>query len=282
MNRLTRLALRAYPPSFRGRYGEELSALVEQLPPSPRSTADLVLGAARAWLRPRFTGPDARRRRLQASAATTWVAWCAGFLIAPTATRALLDPPVAGADETVRRLLTATQVLFAVGWCLALVGAAPVVIRLVLPALRSPARTALRPLLPALVLGMGEIGGLLWLAQVHGGVGAMLSDARLAGVIMWLIGLAAFVACLGLGPAVSLTRLEPGAAQLRVPALAAVPLALTLTALTGCALAAVALAGHGTLFGSGVPVALGLAIACLTSVVALASSVRGVRAARAV
>jgi hypothetical protein len=180
------------------------------------------------------------------------------------------------------RLLTATQVLFAVGWCLALVGAAPVVIRLVLPALRSPARTALRPLLPALVLGMGEIGGLLWLAQVHGGVGAMLSDARLAGVIMWLIGLAAFVACLGLGPAVSLTRLEPGAAQLRVPALAAVPLALTLTALTGCALAAVALAGHGTLFGSGVPVALGLAIACLTSVVALASSVRGVRAARAV
>lgn len=281
MNRPARMALRAYPPSFRARYGDELSALVEELPASPRGTADLLLGAARAWIRPTFTGPDARRRRLQASAATTWVAWCAGFLIAPAATRALLDPPVAGASEGVRRLLTAGQVLFVAGWCLALLGAAPVVVRRVLPALRSPARAALRPLLPVLVLGVAEAAGVVWLAHGHGGPGAELSGARLAGVIAWLIGFAALAACLGLGPALSLSRLEPGAAELRISALAAVPLALTLAALTGCALAAVAVAGNGALFGSGAPVAIALTVACLASVVALASSVRGVRAVRA-
>ncbi|MBN9620136.1 MAG: hypothetical protein J0H43_10470, partial [Actinobacteria bacterium] len=82
MNRLTAAALRAYPPSFRERYGPELTALVEDLPTTPRNTVDLLVGAARAWLRPRF-GADGRRGRLQATLATTWLAWCAGFLAAP-------------------------------------------------------------------------------------------------------------------------------------------------------------------------------------------------------
>jgi hypothetical protein len=77
-----RWALRAYPPSFRDRYGDELAALVDDLAPSWRHTADLYAGAARAWLRPRFTGPEPERRRLQASVTTVWVA-CAPASCSP-------------------------------------------------------------------------------------------------------------------------------------------------------------------------------------------------------
>ena len=73
MSRLTSLALRAYPPSFRARYGAEMAALMEDLPTSARTTANLFGGAVRAWVRPSFTGRTALPQRLQASAATTWV-----------------------------------------------------------------------------------------------------------------------------------------------------------------------------------------------------------------
>src|SRR5690242_7077585 len=116
MNRLAGLAIKAYPPSFRDRYGDELRALVDDLPSSSRATADLVRGAARAWLRPSLTGPDARRRRLQATLATTWVAWCAGFLAAPAINRALLDPPTHGTTAFVRDMLDVAQALFFSGW----------------------------------------------------------------------------------------------------------------------------------------------------------------------
>lgn len=56
MSRLARIAMRAYPPSFRARYGEELAALVEDLPASRRATVDLFAGAGRAWIRPTFAG----------------------------------------------------------------------------------------------------------------------------------------------------------------------------------------------------------------------------------
>jgi hypothetical protein len=96
MSRLARIAMRLYPPSFRVRYGEELAALVEDMPASRHATVDLFVGAGRAWTRPSFAGDGALRLRLQASAATTWVAWCAGFLVVPAMTKALLDPPPNG------------------------------------------------------------------------------------------------------------------------------------------------------------------------------------------
>ena len=130
------LALRAYPPSFRARYGAEMAALVQDVGPSRRTAADLWRGAARAWLRPSFSGADARRQRLQASVATTWVAWCAGFLVAPAVNRWLLDPPQRGATSGVRTLLDVAQWLWFAGWVAALLGAAPLVARSVLPALR--------------------------------------------------------------------------------------------------------------------------------------------------
>lgn len=281
MSRLAHLVLTAYPPSFRARYGDELSALVQELPANRSTTTDLVRGAATAWLRPSFGGTDGPRRRLQATLATTWVAWCAGFLIAPAVNRALLDPPVPGATRGVRTLLDAGYVLFFLGWALALLGAAPVVLRALVPAVRSRRWTALRPLVPAVVLGLLEAIGLVALAVTRTGDPSHPSAIAITCAVIWLVGFAAFVVSLGIGPAVSLARVGATTTTLRSSAFVTLPLALALVALTGCSLAAVARSGDAALVGSGVPVTLALAVACVASLVALVSSGRGLRAVRA-
>lgn len=44
--------LRLYPSSWRARYGEEMSALLEDRPPTKRDRVDLLRGAIDAWLHP--------------------------------------------------------------------------------------------------------------------------------------------------------------------------------------------------------------------------------------
>ncbi len=287
MRRLARLALRSYPPSFRARYGEELAALVEDMPASRHTAVDLFVGAGRAWLRPTFVGEGAPQLRLQASAATTWVAWCAGFLVVPAMTKALLDPPPNGPAGGVRGLLDAGTALLVVGWLCALAGAAPLVLRAVLPAWRARNWRALRPLIPALLLGIVEAAGSLTWVVTSGGHAEQLahpSSPYLPAVIPLLIGGAAFIAALSIGPATTLRRLGVSSAQLKAPAMLAIPVALTLAGLTTCCLlAALASAAPGAqLFGNNIPVVLALVVAVLSSVVALVSSTRGLRALRAV
>jgi hypothetical protein len=267
-------ALRLYPPSFRARYGTELDALVADLPRRRGTGLDLLRGAALAWLRPAFLGD--RAARLRASLATTWVAWCAGFLVAPVVTWMLLDEPVPGLPAWAPRVLTAAQVLFFVGWALALLGALPVLASAVWPALRRSDR-GLRPLVPALALGV--------LVAIGAGVLALLrgtrpdpSDAYLAVVALWLLCGAGFVVCLGIGPAVTLRRLRPDGAALRLPAVLAVAVALVLAAVTGTSFAAAVSVGVDV--RSETIMAVGLAVGCGASLVALVSSVRGLRALR--
>ena len=278
MSALARIALRAYPPSFRSRYDAELAALVADTGASTSAAVDLMLGAVRAWLRPTFPGPDGARRRLQASVATTWVAWCAGFLVAPAVNRALLDAPTPGATGTVRSLLDIGYGLFFLGWGLAAVGVAPLVIRSVLPAVRAGDWAALRPLLPALALGVVEAGGLIAIAATRFGGVSLPSWVARGAVMLWLVGFAVLIVLLGVGPATSISRLQPSAVALRVPSVFAVALAVTLTAITGCSLAAAATAGDATLVNSAVPVWVAITIAILASLAALTSSVRGARA----
>ncbi|MDP9094914.1 MAG: hypothetical protein M3N95_18750 [Actinomycetota bacterium] len=277
MNRLSRVALGAYPPSFRNRYGDELAALVEDLPDRRRASTDLFRGAARAWLRPPLSS---RRGRMQASAATTWVAWCAGFLVAPAINRSLLDPPMAGASGGVRTLLNVAYVLFFVGWALALFGAVPVVVRAVVPAARSRSWSALRPMLPALILGPLEVAGLVGLALTSHGHSAHPSAAFISASVLWLLGFAALICSAAIGPAVTLARLEPGVDVMKAPTWLAMPLALTIAALTGCSLVATVIAGDATLASSSALVYVVLAVGCLASVVALVSSGRAVRTLR--
>jgi hypothetical protein len=280
VTRTARWALAAYPPSFRDRYGPELEALVEDVGPSWRHTAGLYAGAARAWLRPAFTGPEPARRRLQATVATVWVAWCAGFLLVPAIDKALLDPPGAGVDATVRRLLDASAALLVVGWGLALLGVTLLVARTLLPALRARRWSVLRPLLPAVALGIVVTAGLLALALGARSGGSLQSPAAVALGTAWLAALLGFLASSGFGPAVTIGRLRPDAAVLRLPTMLAAALSLCLAAMTLSCAAAVLVAGGPTLFGMFAPVAAVLAVATVASSTAVVSSARGVLALR--
>lgn len=281
MRRRARAALRAYPPSFRARYEEELSALVDDIPLTRPVTGDLLMGAARAWVHPRFSGAEAPRRRLQATLATTWVAWCVGFLAAPATTFAVLDEPSPRATTGVRNLLHAAQALFFTGWAFVLLGAAPVLICSVSPAMRGRSWHTLRPLVPALTLGVADAVGLLVLVLTRGSVTHEATPGFLIGTTVWLIGCGAFVLSLGIGPALTLDRLAPDISVLRRAALFTVPTVLTLIGLTTCCALATVRAGDAAILNSGVPVGAALAIAMVASVVATVSTARGLRTVRA-
>jgi hypothetical protein len=281
MTPAARWALRAYPPSFRDRYGDELAALAEDVTPSWRHTADLYAGAGRAWLRPAFTGPDSTRRRLQASVSTVWVAWCAAFLLAPAVDKALLDPPGPGVDATVRRLLDVSVGVLVAGWLVALAAAALIVRHTLVPALRARRWAVLLPLLPAVVLGIVEAIGLVALALTTPSHASELTPAMVAAGVAWLVGLLAFLVSSGFGPAVTIRQLHPDTGALRVPTLLAAALSLCLAAMTATCAAAVLIAGDASLIGTFAPVAVVVAVGVLASSTALVSSIRGVLALRA-
>ena len=286
MSPLARIALWAYPPSFRARYGEELAALVEDLPPSWHTTADLYVGAGRAWLRPTFAGDGGYRPRLQASAATTWIAWCAGFLVVPAMTKALLDPPPNGPVVGTRALLAVGTVLLVLGWICALAGALPLVLKSVIPAGKTRNWRALQPLVPPLLLGLAEAATTLAWVVTSGGHAEQLahpSGPYLPAVIPLLVGGAAFIVALGAGPATTLRRLDTSPAQLKVPATLVIPVAIALAGLTTCCLIAALTSGMpgAQLIGSNIPVVLVLVVAVIASVAALVSATRGLRALKA-
>jgi hypothetical protein len=280
MTLVARWALRAYPPSFRDRYGEEMAALAEDLVPSRRHTVDLCLGAARAWLRPAFTGPDSSRRRLQASVTTVWVAWCAAFLLVPAIDKALLDPPGSGVDATVRRLLDVSTFVLAVGWVVALAATAVIGWKALVPVLRARHWAVLRPLVPALVLGGVEATGLVMLAWAVRSDVSRPSPAGIALGSVWVVGLLAFLLSSGIGPAVTLRRLHPSVAVLRIPTLLAAVLSLCLAAMTATCAAAILIARDASLIGMFAPVAAVVAVGVIASSTALVSSARGVLALR--
>src|SRR5206468_449105 len=110
------------------------------------------------------------------------------------------------------------------GWAIALVGAVLLAVPTLTPALRAGQWSVLRPLVPALLLGLVEAMGLAALALLAPGPTPV---AILAGVA-WLVGLLALLACAGAGPALLLRRLQPDAALLRLPTVLTLGLALCL------------------------------------------------------
>ncbi|MCU6480650.1 hypothetical protein [Arthrobacter sp. A2-55] len=277
MSPLARLALRAYPPSFRARYGGELAALVEEMPASARTTADLFGGALRAWVRPTFNGPDGKRLRLQATVSTTWIAWCAAFLIVPALNKALLDPAGPDTVAAVRGLMDAASVLLCLGWVIALLGLCLIVARVLLPALRSQATRVLVPLIPAIILAVVVAVGFLALTLIRP-EGAQHPPGLFGALTAWLLALVAFLGCLGVGPTVSLRRLDAGISTLRAPVFLGAGLAFVLTAMCGCSVIAVFLGRDAALLGSVTPVIIVALVAVIASVIALVSSANGLKA----
>jgi MFS family permease len=268
----TRLALRAYPPSFRERYGAELETLVADTGTGPRTVANLLAGALLAWVRPVLPvePSERRRRRLQASVATTWVVWCAGFLVAPSANRALLDPPVPGAGAVVQALLQVAQWSMIAGWILVLIAGIPLGLRVVVSAFRSRDRKTLRPLWMPVILLLIEAAGMGLLVALRGDEAWQPSASFLVVFLLWTVGFAALVVTGGLGPAIALTRHRPDTASLRWPGLLALGVAVALTITTGASVGAVAATAVWGPFTVAV-----LVVASGASVAALTTSLRG-------
>ncbi|MGW0203143.1 hypothetical protein [Nonomuraea sp. NPDC003201] len=255
-----RFVLVCYPPWFRERYGEELAALVQDLGGGPGVVMDLALGAARAWVRPALAGDgEARvRRRLQATLATTWVAWCVGISSMPVLDRLLLDPPSPGTPQSVRTLMGLAGWLVVAGCVVAAAAAALLALRVLMP---TRDRRLLLPLLPGGVLVGAEVAGALLLAQPH-----RLSAGFLAGVLVWLIGLGAMVLAVAAGPVVTLRRARPPVAVMRRPVLLAGVVAVLLGAVAVVDGIATAMADRTLLTLAGVAVGAGAALCATFSV----------------
>jgi hypothetical protein len=268
----TRLALRVYPPSFRERYGAELEALVEDTGSGPLTVANLLWGALRAWLRPVLPKEPGERRRLQASVSTTWVAWCAGFLVSPATNWALLDDPVPGATAGVRLLLQVAQIAMVLGWLLVLLAGVPLGLRVALTAFRTRDHRSLRPLWTPVALLVVEAIGAGLLVLLRGDVSTQPTRAFLMLGLLWTLGFGALVLTGAAGPALALTRARPRREFLRLPALLGVLVAVALSVASTACLAAVT-AAHAA-----VPLPVPIVVALGASVVALVTSARGATA----
>jgi hypothetical protein len=83
--RLARLALALYPLAYRRRYGDEMTALIEDSEPSSGAVIDLLRGAVRAHLRPEpavagEVGADDRRRLGLSAVLLCWILFSAAGL----------------------------------------------------------------------------------------------------------------------------------------------------------------------------------------------------------
>lgn len=270
IDRAARVALRAYPPSFRERYGPELEALVEDTGARPAVVADLLVGALRAWLHPVMPHESAehRRRRMQASVATTWVTWCAALYALPILDLILSDE-LWPAPEPVRRLLDVAQYAMYGGALIPLLGA----LVLFVETSQAGNRAAWRPLVVLVpTLPAYAIGELLVSF-------ASIDPASYWAEAVGLLGPASFLIAVALAPAVVVTRCRPSAGVLRLMALAGVVMALAVTT-TGIACVAVVATltvNHGD---AAQPLTVPMVTVTLAaSAAALISSVRGARAA---
>ncbi|MET8446305.1 hypothetical protein [Streptomyces sp. NPDC005209] len=260
-----RLALRAYPPSFRERYGGELEALVEDTGARPSVVADLLFGALRAWLRPVMPDEsvERRRRRMQASVATTWVSWCAALYTLPILHFVLSEEPRPTPD-LVRRLLDVAQYAMYGAGLILLVG----VLALLAESSRTGNWSAWRPLVALIpTLPTWVIAPLL------------LAFASIDPLSYWVAAVAvfgpmAFLITAAVTPAVVITRFRPSAKVLRLLALSGVAVAFAVTA-TGIA----CVAAMNTADAAQTVTMPILAVTVAASAAALVSSGRGAKAA---
>lgn len=92
--------------------------------------------------------------------------------------------------------------------------------------------------------------------------------------MLWLIGFAAFICCLGVGPALALSQLNPT----RGGCVTQPADRNGRTHPHRCSLAATLIAGDATFANSTILIAVALAIGCLASLKAIVSSGRGIHA----
>lgn len=246
------LALAAYPPWFRERYGDELAALAQDHGPSARATVDLAAGAVRAWVRPSFTGSpgEVRRLRLLASVSTVWVVWCVVAVGTMATLRLLEDPAAPGLDVRTS------------GWALMdrVSTAALAVAALLITAAGSElgwratrTSSAVRRLMTGPLIALALVAvGFIPIALVAARVPAVQSSKQFPpwfalAVLIWALLIAVTSICWTIAIPRALRAAGPTLGALRIPAVTAAVVAVLLLAPAG-QLAAVAIA-TGTAWG---------------------------------
>jgi hypothetical protein len=238
--RIQRVLVAAYPPSFRHRYGDELASLVADNGSPWRDNIDLALGVCRAWVTPVFGGAavEQRRSRLQSTTVTVLAAWCASVVAAAGFSKAVDDPPLPALHGTALTAyhsgtivveVTAAAVLFTgfVFW-----------LAVIVPALRAKRRDVVVPALaPALIVGawLGITGLVALFAHYEvPRSGAALTWPRgalvLAVFIAWVVATVACVAGCAASAAVALRRARLQVAWLAASTVFAVLVAIGITA----------------------------------------------------
>lgn len=286
-----RLALLAYPPSFRERYGVEMAGLVEDRGGGASVVTDLLVGAARAWARPFLGGDEAERVRLrrQATVSTVWVSWCGVLVVSSAVLRLVEDPPPPGfrpGDGGWLLVHDLVGTALAVGWLLVLLAGVPLGLR----ALRrgpSVRRAVLPPvaMLAGCVLLFVPLQAYAsghWLGR---GVAADVADPPLWWVLLavfWALALAVTAAWGTVGFAVGLRRAALPATALRLPARTAVlvvlPMAVVVVLVVAVALVGAGPGAAGVGFAPFVWLGLTTLLGCV--VAAGVSAGRAVRAGR--
>lgn len=199
MSRTTDLALACYPPSWRERYGAEMAELTGD---GRGLSADLIVGAARAWLRP--AGPRSATARRLSAINTVYLCWCAAFVAALVYLKAVNDPPLPGLTTGASQPLWAVaNATFFCGSGLLLLGGCWLLVTIAVPAVRQRDWAVLRPMAPAAVLLVVVLGSSPFVGRY--GYGAPSLGPVLV-ILTWLaLGLALVVAG-AIGPVVSLRR----------------------------------------------------------------------------
>lgn len=197
--RLARLTLCLYPLGFRRRYGQEMSALLDQTPTRVLTVLDLLRGALAAHLRPlpaaRFVDSADRVRASASGVLACWVVFAAaGFGFYKTTE----DEPFSAAGHA-HPLLGgahfAIQALALVACAAVLVGALPLIIAALAQARRQPSlRFVVSLPAMAVVLFAGVTATLILVA--HSGRSPRPTTAGGTAFIVWgLGGLACAAVC---------------------------------------------------------------------------------------
>jgi hypothetical protein len=276
--RTTLVAL--YPPTWQDRYGKEYLALLEETPLDLRGVANVVQGAARAWVRPR--GPWAAAARFRATLSVVWVGWvlaAVGMLFFAQMTE---DSPFRVADGAHPVLGSLYDACVATG-LLSVVATAAGSVSLLIALWRDRRSRGRAWMLVAPITAPALFVVLLIVvAHIarHRGESAVSLPAPVAIGVM-LLGAAAILVCAALPPAV-MRRLDLSAAAMRVSVITTVPIVATTVIAAGTSVAYAIVLGDLTprldatvgLPAVLIPYALVVGAACIAATV---SSLRGLR-----
>ncbi len=280
-----RLLLAAYPPYFRERYADELDALLDDTGTGPRVVLDLLLGAARAWLRPAYGAEPLERRRLRllSSVSAVWVAFCTVLCGTAGTLRLLEDPPAADYDPHAGGWLAGHDLArsaLALAAVLVLVAGVPLGLR-ALRSSREVRRLVAGPVAALLVLGAVFAGLETYLlGQPASTCCTTLPRWFLVTGSVGLLGAAGVAAWWMLALPRALRAARPETGRLRVPAAVAAAVAVLLSAPTVLVVAVAARTGSA--WGTAYAVVMWTCVAgvVVAWLAALTSASRGLGALR--